>query len=111
MRSRRAFSVAALVLVLVAMHLLIVRAIVATEGDALASAWSLSGAHAEAALDSALHIAAGELINGRTPPEGPITLPDGAVIEIEVTNDARPWVVDLSARSGESRRSRRVSIG
>lgn len=108
--ARRGFSVAAIVVILVAMHLLVIRAVTATGNDAIASAWAMQGERAEAALDSAHHIAAGELLAGRTPPDGPITLPDGSEIEIVVTNGARPWTVTISARSGESFRLRDLTI-
>lgn len=111
MSNSRGFSFAAIVLILVAVHLLVIRAVTATGDDTLASAWAVEGARAEAGLDSALQIAAGELLDGRDPPTGPFLLPDNTEIEIDVTNDARPWTVDLKARSGGSQRLRTATIG
>ncbi len=108
-RQRRAFSFALMVLVLVSVHLLVIRSVTASTGDAMSAAWSLEGACAEAGLDSALHIAAGELLAGREPPTT-VTLPDNTELDIEVTNDARPWDVTLRARSGESYRLRSLTI-
>ncbi|MEM1422880.1 MAG: hypothetical protein AAGH64_02645 [Planctomycetota bacterium] len=108
-RRRRAFSFAAIVLVLVSVHLLVIRAVSATRDDAMSAAWAIQGARAEAGLDSALHIAAGELLGGRTPP-ATVTLPDNTALEIRVDGDARPWEVTISARSGESYRLRTFTI-
>ena len=107
--SRRAFSFAAIVLVLSSVHLLVIRAVSSTRDDALSASWAIQGARAEAGLDSAFHIAAGELLAGRTLPETP-TLPDNTTLVITVDGDARPWEVTISARSGESYRLRTFTI-
>mgnify|MGYP001794000130 CR=1 FL=1 len=106
---RRAFSFAAIVLVLSSVHLLVLRAVSSTRDDAMSAAWAIEGARAEAGLDSAHQIAAGELIAGRTPPAS-VTLPDNTTIEIGVEGDARPWEVTIRARSGESYRLRTFRI-
>ncbi|GAB4548442.1 MAG: hypothetical protein Tsb0013_09020 [Phycisphaerales bacterium] len=109
MRRRKGFSFAVMVLVLVSVHLLVIRSVTATSDDAMSAAWAIEGARAEAGLDSALHIAAGELLAGRNPPIT-VTLPDNTRLEIDVAGDARPWIVTISARSGESYRLRTFTI-
>ncbi len=111
LQTRRGFSLAAIVLILAALHLMIVRGVVATSDDAIATADAIEAARAEAALASGLNIAAGELLAGRDVPEGTVTLTDNTTIEITVSESARPWTVTVRAESGRSQRARTFIVG
>ncbi len=104
-RGRRGISVAAIVLILAAAHLAVIHSVTATADDALRSADRVAATRTEAAIASGLHIAAAELINGRSPPADPVALTDGSTVLIEVDGSARPYTVTLTARSGGAFRS------
>jgi hypothetical protein len=107
---RRAFAIAAVVLILAAINLAVIGASIGEGDRADLTAKRANTARAFLAAESGVTIAVVELSAGRDVPAGTVTLSNGATITFETSAADPPFDVTIEGRFGTARRTIVVSV-
>ena len=107
---RRGMAVAASVIVIAIVNVAIIGSVVGGGDDSRIAAMRTDTIRAFLAAESGVQIVVRELVAGRTPPEGELTLPGGERVDIQISGETPPIDVEVHGRYGHAVRRLEVRI-
>lgn len=108
--NRRAMALAAVILVMAVLNVAVIGVVVGGGDDSRIAAMRASTIRAFLAAESGIHVSVTEFSAGRTPPVGPITLPDGASYTATLSGSTLPADITVVGTCDEANRVITVEI-